>query len=66
MNEQDEIKYILATSTPKNDNKISPKNQSQPTNINIDKSIKISGNHINILSRGFGILLLLLLGMIFF
>ena len=24
MNEQDEIKYILATSTPKNDNKISP------------------------------------------
>lgn len=66
MNEQDEIKYILATSTPKNDNKISPKNQSHPTNINIDKSVKISGNHINILSSGFGILLLLLLGLIFF
>ena len=66
MNEQDEIKYLFATSTPKNDNKIPSKSLSTPTNINIDKSIKISGNHVNILSGGIGIVVVLLAGLVFF
>ncbi len=69
MTTEDEIKYILATATPKNDNKAAakkPEPTPQTTQIKIDKSVKIVGNHIHILSGGIGIAAVLLAGLIFF